>query len=73
MANPLFENQLTNQFQQFKANPLSFLIQRNVNIPQQYLTKNDPEAAVKYMLNNGIMSQEQFNYYYQMASQLGLK
>lgn len=71
MPNPLFQNQLMNQFQSFKSNPMSFLTQRKVNIPQQYM--NNPEEAVHYLLNNGIMSQEQFNQISQMASQLGLR
>lgn len=71
MLNPLFSSQITNQFQEFKSNPMSFLIQRNVNIPQQYL--NNPEEAVKYLMNNGMMSQEQYNQISQMASTLGLK
>ena len=60
-----------NQFQQFKSNPMSFLLQRNVNIPQQYM--NNPEAAVKYLMNNGQMSQEQYNQLSQMASKLGIR
>ena len=71
MSNPLFTNQLMNQFQQFKSNPMSFLLQRNVNIPQQYM--NNPEAAVKYLMNNGQMSQEQYNQLSQMASKLGIR
>lgn len=71
MANPLFQNQLANQFQQFKSNPMSFLLQRNVNIPQQYA--NNPKEAVQYLLNNGSMTQEQYNQISKMASQLGLK
>lgn len=71
MANPLFQNQLMTQFNQFKSNPMSFLLQRNVNIPQQYL--NNPEEAVKYLMNNGQMTQEQYNRLNQMAQSLGLK
>lgn len=71
MANPLFTNQIQSQYQQFKSNPMSFLIQRNVNIPQQYM--NNPEQAVQYLLQNGQMSQEVFNQISQMAPQLGLK
>ena len=71
MPNPLFQNQLMSQFQSFKSNPISFLVQRNINIPQQYM--NNPEAAVKYLMNNGQMSQDQYNQISQMASQLGLK
>lgn len=68
MANPLFTNQLMSQFQQFKSNPMSFLLQRNVNIPQQYL--NNPEEAVKYLMNNGQMSQEQYNQISQIANSI---
>lgn len=71
MANPLFTNQLSNQFQSFKTNPMGFLAQRNLNIPQQYI--NDPEGAVHYLLNNGQMSQDTFNQISQIASRLGLK
>lgn len=68
MANPLFTNQLMSQFQQFKSNPMSFLLQRNLNIPQQYL--NNPEDAVKYLMNNGQMSQEQYNQISQIANSI---
>ena len=71
MPNPLFTNQLQTQLNQFKSNPMSFLLQRNINIPQQYM--NNPEEAVKYLLNNGQMSQEQYNRINQMAQSLGLK
>lgn len=71
MANPLFKNQLMTQFNQFKSNPMSFLLQRNVNIPQQY--QNNPEEAVKYLMNNGMMSQEQYNQLNQIAQSLGLR
>lgn len=71
MANPLFKNQLMTQFNQFKSNPMSFLLQRNVNIPQQYL--NNPEEAVKYLMNNGQMTQEQYNQLNQIAQSLGFK
>ena len=71
MPNPLFQNQLLNQFQQFKSNPMSFLVQRNVNIPRNLM--NNPEEAVNYLLKNGQMSQEQYNQLSQMASTLGLK
>ena len=71
MANPLFQNQLQNQFQLFKSNPISFLSQREVNIPQQYM--NNPQGAVQYLLNSGIMSQEQYNQISQIASQFKLR
>ena len=71
MANPLFQNQLMTQFQQFKSNPITFLTQRNVSIPQQYM--NNPHQAVNYLLESGLMTQEQYNQISQIANQLGLK
>lgn len=75
MANPLFNEQMTNgfmnQFNAFKQNPIQFLMNRKINIPQQFA--NDPHGAVQYMLNNGQMSQEQLNSLTQMAQKMGIK
>ena len=75
MANPLYNEQMNkgfmNQFNAFKQNPMQFLMQRKVNIPQQFA--NDPHGAVQYMLNNGQMSQQQLNNLMQTAQRLGIK
>ena len=75
MANPLFneqmQNGMMNQFNSFMNNPMQYLAQRKINIPQQYM--NDPHGAVQYLLNNGTMSQEQFNSIMQKAQQMGIK
>lgn len=75
MANPLFNEQMNNnfmsRFNQFKQNPMQFLMQNKVNIPQQFA--NDPHGAVQYMLNNGQMTQEQLNSLTQMAQKMGVK
>ena len=71
MLNPLFTNQIQNLYQSFLTNKMQFLAQRNVDVPQQFA--NNPEEAVKYLLNSGMMSQEQFNTLSQMANSLGLK
>ena len=75
MANPLFNEQMNNgfasQFGAFMKNPLQFLFQRNINVPQQYA--NDPHGAIQYMLNNGQMTQEQFNSLTKMAQSMGIK
>ena len=71
MPNPLFANQIQNLYQSFLTNKMQFLAQRNVDIPQQFAS--NPEEAVKYLLNSGAMSQEQFNSLSQMANSLGLK
>lgn len=75
MANPLFNEQMNkgfmNQFNQFKQNPMQFLVNHRVNIPQQFA--NDPHGAVQHMLNNGQMSQQQLNSLTQIAQRMGIK
>lgn len=75
MANPLYSEQMqsgmTSQFNSFMNNPMQFLSQRKINVPQQFA--NDPHGAVQYMLNNGQMSQAQLNKLTQMAQQMGVK
>lgn len=65
MSNELY-NQINNnqsnmseQYNTFKNNPMQFLAQRGINIPQQYM--NNPKEAVQYLLNSGRMSQQGFN------------
>lgn len=48
-----------NQLRQFRSNPMQFLAQKGLNIPQQYA--NDPTAAAQYLMNNGQLSQEQYS------------
>lgn len=62
MANSVYEQLNTNsqpdmqsQFQSFRQNPMQFLAQRNLNIPQQF--QNDPRSAVNYLIQNGQMNQ----------------
>lgn len=76
MANPLFNlfnkpNPFMQQFNAFQQNPMQFLLSKNVNIPQNL--QQDPKAAVQYLLNNGQMTQEQFNRLNNMASSMGIK
>jgi hypothetical protein len=52
-------------------NPMQFLTQRKINIPQQFM--KDPHGAVEYLLNNGQMSQQQLNSLTQMAQKMGIK
>ena len=75
MANPLFNEQMTRslmpQFNSFMKNPMQFLMQRKINIPQQF--SNDPHGAIEYMLNNGQMTQQQLNSLTQMVQKMGIK
>lgn len=45
-------------FGMFMQNPLLFLLQRKINIPQEYA--NDPQGATQYLMSTGKMSQETF-------------
>ena len=60
MNNPLA------MLQQFKANPVQFLMQRRMNIPQN-IPMNDPQAILNHLMQTGQISQQQINNAYQMA------
>lgn len=59
---------LIGQFQGFMQNPLQYLMQKKLNIPQNMA--NNPQAAIQHLMNNGQMSQSQYNSLRQMASQI---
>lgn len=48
------------QFRGFMSNPVQFMAKNRLNIPQQYL--NDPNQAIQYMMNSGMLSQEQYDW-----------
>lgn len=51
---------LFNSFQQFMHNPMQYMIQSKLNIPQQYM--NDPNQAIQYLMNTGKLTQDQYNW-----------
>jgi hypothetical protein len=57
-----------NDFQSFMSNPLQFMAQRKLNIPQQYM--NDPNGAIQYLMNSGKITQDQYNKAVNMSNQL---
>ena len=67
MANNMINNQM---FGMFMQNPLQFLLQRKINIPQEYA--NNPQGAVQYLMNTGKMSQMTFENLRGQASQMGV-
>ena len=79
MANRLYEEQQTkmsnnnikSQFNNFMQNPMQYLLNQKINIPQEYA--NDPHGAVQYLLNSGSMSQDTFNKIRNTAMQMGIK
>ena len=58
-------------FNLFRQNPMQYLLSKNINIPQDL--QQDPKGAVQYLLNNGQMTQEQFNSLNSMVSRMGMK
>lgn len=64
------ENPITNQFNTFMQNPFQFLLQRKINIPQEYA--NNPQGAIQYLMNTGQMSQQTFENLRSRATQMGI-
>lgn len=54
-------------------NPIQMLFQvmksRGINIPQN-VNMNDPNAIIQYLMNNGKISQDQYNAAYQKYRQM---
>jgi len=61
----MIPNQLMGMLSQFKQNPMQFLMQRKMNIPQNISA--DPQAILNHLLQTGQISQQQVNAAYQMA------
>ncbi len=59
--------QILQMLNQFRQNPMQLLAQRGINIPQNIT--NDPQAIIQYMLNNGMVNQQQVNQAMQMVKQ----
>ena len=77
MNNPM---QMINQIQQLinsgkisqiRQNPMQFFASMGLNVPQNIV--NDPNAIIQHLMNNGSISQEQYNQAINMAKQLGYK
>ena len=60
MADPFGNIQnMLGQFQQFMGNPMGYVMQKNMGIPQEYL--NNPDEAIQYLMNTGKLTQQQYN------------
>lgn len=65
----MLNNQMLMMLQQLKANPLQFLLQRRMSIPQG-VAMNDPQAILNHLVQTGQVTQDQINRAYQMAQQM---
>lgn len=61
-------NGFLGQFQGMMRNPMQYMMQRRLNLPQDWM--QNPRGAVQQLMNSGAMSQEQFNALQQMAGQI---
>lgn len=64
-------NNIFNMVNQIKSNPMQFLMQNKLNVPQDIT--NDPNKIIQHLMNNGSISQEQYNQAINMAKQMGMK
>lgn len=76
MSNPLYQQlnpqqSVQNEFNLFMQNPIQFLASRGYNIPMGM--QNDPKAIIQNMLNNGMISQSNFNAMLNYLQQSGMK
>ena len=58
--------------QQLKSNPMQFIMQRRLNIPQN-INMNDPNAILNYLVQSRQISQDTINTAYKMAQSMGQK
>lgn len=55
---------------QLRNNPVQFLLQHHLNIPQEFA--NDPEGAIRHMVNSGQISRQQVDDAREYARRLGI-
>ena len=58
------------QFKNFVQNPMQFMFQKKLNLPQNINPMQNPQAAIQHLMNNGQLTQEQYNQVQQMARQI---
>ena len=61
-------NNFMGRFQQFMGNPMQFMMQNKMSIPQEYA--NDPGNAIQYLVNNGKIIQQQLEWAQNTAQQI---
>lgn len=67
----MFDPSMLQMVQQFKQNPLGFLLQRKLNVPPN--VANDPNAILNYLLSTGQVNQNQINMAYQTLQNGGMR
>ena len=66
MNNPMAGmGNMMGMLQQLKANPMQFLMQRKMNLPQG-VSMSDPQAILNHLVQTGQVNQNQINQAFQM-------
>lgn len=64
-------NNLAQILNQVKSNPMQFLMQNKLNVPQNIA--NDPNAIIQHLMNSGKISQADYDRAVQTAKQMRIK
>ena len=59
---------MVGRFRGFMKNPMQFMIQNRLNLPQNF--NGNANDAIQYLMNNGQITQEQFNWAQGMAKKI---
>ena len=62
------QQNIMSMYKQFRSNPAQFLLQHNINVPQN-VSMSDPNAIMNYLMQTGRISQSQVNNAYRAAQQ----
>ena len=63
---------LIKQYNSFRQSPFDFMMRnKGIDIPKEY--RNNPEAAVQYLMNSGKMTQQQLDYILSTARRMGIQ
>lgn len=69
MNNPFSTFQgFASRLQQFAGNPMQYMMQTKLNIPQQYM--QSPDSVIQYLMNTGKVDQNTYNQLNQVANQI---
>lgn len=58
------------QFSGMMQNPTQYFLSKKLNLPQNINPMQDPQGAIQYLMNNGQLSQSQYNQLQQTAQRL---
>ena len=69
MSDPFGSMQnMLGQFQRFMGDPMGYVMQKNMGIPQEYL--NNPDETIQYLMNTGKLTQQQYNEVNEVAKKI---